>query len=56
MRSHGVPDWPDATTDSQGRRVFNPQAAGIDANSPQVSAAEQTCQSVLHLAQLPQGA
>jgi hypothetical protein len=56
MRSHGVPDWPDATTDSQGQPAFNPQAAGIDTNSPQVSAAEQTCQSVLHLAQLPRGA
>ena len=56
MRSHEVPNWPDAGTDSQGRPVFNAQAEGIDTNAPQVSAAEQTCQSLLHLAQLPRGA
>jgi hypothetical protein len=56
MRSHGLPNWPDATNDSEGRPFFNAQAAGLDTNSPQVSAAEQTCHSLLHIAQLPRGA
>ena len=29
MRSHGVPNWPDPTLDSQGRPVFDISAAGI---------------------------
>jgi len=45
MRSHGVPDWPDPTLD-QGRAVFDPQAAGIDTNSPQISATVQRCERV----------
>jgi len=56
MRTHGVPTWPDAANDPEGRPVFNPQAVGIDLNSPQVMAAEQRCQSLLRLAQLPRGA
>jgi hypothetical protein len=56
MRTHGVPSWPDATNDPRGRPVFSPQAAGIDLNSPRVMAAEQRCQSLLRLAQLPRGA
>jgi hypothetical protein len=42
MRSHGVPNWPNYTLD-QGRAVFDPQAAGIDPNSPQVNAKMQEC-------------
>jgi hypothetical protein len=30
MRSHGVPNWPDPTTDSAGRPVFDVTRAGID--------------------------
>jgi hypothetical protein len=56
MRTHGVPTWPDASNDPEGRPAFNPQAAGIDLNSPQVMAAAQRCQSLLRLAQLPRGA
>jgi hypothetical protein len=56
MRSHGVPSWPDATIGPDGRPVFNAQAVGIDTNSPQVNAAAETCQALLHLAQLPRGA
>jgi hypothetical protein len=29
MRSHGVPNWPDPTLDSQGMPVFNVTQAGI---------------------------
>jgi hypothetical protein len=29
MRSHGVPDWPDPTLDSQGMPVFDVTRAGI---------------------------
>jgi hypothetical protein len=45
MRSHGVPKWPDPTLD-QGRSVFDPQAAGIDTNSSQISATMQECERV----------
>jgi hypothetical protein len=45
MRSRGVPNWPDPTLD-QGRTVFDPQAAGIDTNSPQISAKMQHCERV----------
>jgi hypothetical protein len=29
MRSHGVPNWPDPTIDSEGRPFFNVSAAGL---------------------------
>jgi hypothetical protein len=45
MRSHGVPHWPDPTLD-QGRAVFDPQAVGIDTNSPQISARMHECERV----------
>jgi hypothetical protein len=45
MRSHGVPNWPNYTLD-QGRAVFDPQSAGIDPSSPQVSAEMQECEHV----------
>jgi hypothetical protein len=56
MRSHGVPDWPGPTLD-QGRAVFDPQAAGIDTSSPQVSTKMRGCQRVFPAALgLPPGA
>jgi hypothetical protein len=45
MRSHGVPNWPEPTLD-QGRTVFDPQAAGVETNSPQISAKMQQCEHV----------
>ena len=45
MRSHGVPNWPDPTLD-RGRAVFDPQAVGIDPNSPQISAKMHDCERV----------
>jgi hypothetical protein len=45
MRSHGVSDWPDPTLD-QGRAVFDPQAAGVNPNSPQIGAKVHECQHV----------
>jgi hypothetical protein len=45
MRSHGVSNWPDPTLD-QGRAIFDPQAAGIDTNSPQISAEVHECEHV----------
>ena len=45
MRSQGVSNWPDPTLD-QGRAVFDPQAAGINANSPQISAKVRECEHV----------
>ncbi len=45
MRSHGVPDWPDPTLD-QDRAIFDPEAAGIDTNSPQISTKMHECERV----------
>jgi hypothetical protein len=45
MRSHGVATWPDPTLD-RGRAIFDPQAVGIDPNSPQVSAKMHECERV----------
>jgi len=50
MRSHGVPDWPDPTTDVQGRPIFPLPAAGISrqqARSPRVTRAGEECQHLL---------
>ena len=45
MRTHGVSKWPDPTLD-QGRAVFDPQTAGIDTTSPQISAKVHECEHV----------
>ncbi len=50
MRSHGVPNWPDPTTDSQGRPVFDLSDAGFsrqEAHSPQLSTPTNECQHLL---------
>src|SRR5260370_39112731 len=44
MRTHGVPNWPDPTTDRNGP-VFD--IPGIDPLSPQVSAAADACTHLL---------
>jgi hypothetical protein len=46
MRSHGVPNWPDPTVDHQGRGNFDTQAAGIDTNSPRITADIHDCEHV----------
>jgi hypothetical protein len=53
MRSHGLPNFPDATNDSQGEPSFNLTAAHIDPNSQQIRSTAQECQSQLHLSRLP---
>jgi hypothetical protein len=45
MRTHGVPRWPEPTLD-RGRAVFDPEAAGIDPNSPQVGTEMRECERV----------
>jgi hypothetical protein len=45
MHSRGVQNWPDPTVD-RGRAIFNPQAAGIDPNSPRISAKIRKCERV----------
>jgi hypothetical protein len=50
MRSRGVPNWPDPSTDSEGRPLFLLSAHGItrsQAHSPQIMATEQACQHLL---------
>ena len=51
MRSHGVPNWPDATADSHGRAYFNTSALGLPhsktGGSP-VDAKIQECEPVMH--------
>ena len=50
MRSHGVPNWPDPTTDSEGRPIFPLAAAGISrqqARSPRITHAGSECQHLL---------
>jgi len=47
MRSHGVPSWPDPTTDSEGRPRFNLVAVGIthrQTHSPPISGHLGACQ------------
>jgi hypothetical protein len=45
MRSHGVPDWPDPTIDSEGRPVFNVSAHGLDPHhSPQLTTKAGECE------------
>ena len=45
MRSHGVPKWPDPTTDSTGQPIFN--IPGINPDSPQVSNVADGCTHLL---------
>jgi len=50
MRSHGVPNWPDPTTDSEGRPVFDLGSHGItrsESRSPQITTKEQGCSHLL---------
>jgi hypothetical protein len=47
MRSHGVPNWPDPTTDSEGRPYFDLSAQGFSrqqAHSPQITAKVSECE------------
>jgi hypothetical protein len=50
MRSHGVPNWPDPSVDSEGRPVFDLSDHGFsraEAHSPQLGAKEAECQNLL---------
>jgi hypothetical protein len=48
MRSHGVPNWPDPTIDSQGRPGVNlVPMTGTNWNSPQISNTMQDCYHVM---------
>jgi hypothetical protein len=50
MRSHGVPNWPDPATDSQGRPFFPLSSHGITRNqsrSQQMMAKEAECQHLM---------
>ncbi len=47
MRSHGVPSWPDPTTDSEGRPYFDLSAHGFSrqqAHSPQIRSKVNECE------------
>ena len=45
MRSHGVPDWPDPTTGSNGQPEFD--IPGIDPDSPRISNTASECTRLL---------
>jgi hypothetical protein len=45
MRSHGVPNWPDPSTDSNGQPEFN--IAGINPDSPRISDTADGCTHLL---------
>jgi len=45
MRSQGVPNWPDPTTDSNGQPIFN--IPGINPDSPHVSNVADECTHLL---------
>ncbi len=47
MRSHGVPDWPDPTTDHDGQAVFDLRGR-INPDSPQLATASDQCAPLLH--------
>lgn len=47
MRSHGVGNWPEPTTDSAGRAIF--QIQGIDPSLPQISTRINECDHLVHL-------
>jgi hypothetical protein len=50
MRSHGAPNWPDPTIDSQGRPVFNINVPRPP--PPQVSTAINECEGLQHAGSL----
>jgi len=45
MRSHGVPNWPDPSTDGNGQPVFN--IPGINPDSPRISNTADACTHLL---------
>ena len=45
MRSHGVPNWPDPSTDSNGQPVFS--IPGINPDSPRISNTADACTHLL---------
>ena len=45
MRSHGIPNWPDPTTDRNGQPVFD--IPGINPDSPRVSNTADECTHLL---------
>jgi hypothetical protein len=48
MRSHGVPNWPDPTVDSEGRPGFNLlHVSGFDPSSPQIDNKLNECEHVM---------
>jgi hypothetical protein len=50
MRSHRVPNWPDPSTDAEGRPVFQLSAHGFDrqqAHSPRITQTVDECQHLL---------
>jgi hypothetical protein len=49
MRSHGVPNWPDPTLDSEGRPVFAISISkdGFDPHSPQISTKGDECSRLM---------
>jgi hypothetical protein len=58
MRSHGVPNWPDPTIDSQGRPFFNLSGHGFthsEWHSPQITSMTQECVRLRGAAPLPTG-
>ena len=56
MRSHGVPNWPDPTIDSEGRPVFNVSAHGLDPHhSPQINTRVGECERLTGNPPVPLG-
>ena len=53
VRAHGVPNFPDPSTDPDGSPVFNLANSGVNVQSPQVQSAALGCQRQLHLTKLP---
>jgi hypothetical protein len=50
MRSHGFPNWPDPTIDSQGRPFFDVSGAGIseaDTRSSQWTSSDRACERLV---------
>jgi hypothetical protein len=45
MRAHGIPNWPDPSTDRNGQPVFD--ISGIDPDSPRVSNTAAACTHLL---------
>ena len=45
MRAHGIPNWPDPTTDRSGQPVFD--IPGIDPDSPRISNTADACTHLL---------